>query len=136
MKVEIDHTPKNVKILSIPGLEDQDLIDQQEEQLKLQKEKEQQELLLKQQREQQAQLEEQNKKSESPAVDQIPNPNPNNTTNDDNMDMFFDNQAGELQRGNENGADEEEETATDSFFNEMVDTGDDDPSVNEFLNTE
>lgn len=108
MGVRIDHTASLVKAVSIPGIQDEDLIE------------------LNQQKEEHEHME--TERSESPNNNELLeqqnaiNNNVNNNNDDNSMDMFFDNSR-------------QEEENTDSFFNEMVNT-DDDPSVNEFLNTE
>ncbi|KAI7875734.1 uncharacterized protein EV154DRAFT_526428 [Mucor mucedo] len=110
MGVRIEHTPSLVKAVSIPGIKDEDLIE------------------LNQQKDEHEQMETDEHRSESPNNNElleqqnVINSNVNNSNDDNSMDMFFDNSR-------------QEEENTDSFFNEMVNT-DDDPSVNEFLNTE
>lgn len=106
MGVRIEHTSSNVKAVAIPGIKDEDLMEMKEEH---------------------EHMETKEHRSESPNNNELLEQqnvihNNVNSNNDDTMDLFFDDSR-------------QEEENTDSFFNEMVNT-DDDPSVNEFLNTE
>lgn len=106
MGVRIEHTSSNIKAVAIPGIKDEDLMEMKEEH---------------------EHMETNEHRSESPNNNELLEQqnvihNNVNSNNDDTMDLFFDDSR-------------QEEENTDSFFNEMVNT-DDDPSVNEFLNTE
>lgn len=131
--VQIDHSSQNVKAVTIPGIEEDAPAQFQQPQPQQQ----QQQPQSSPQQQQQQQVEHSTSDNQSSLQDhsmtdvdnQIASSSANNDENnqqskqeDDNMDMYF-----------KDG--EEEEGATDSFFNEMV-NADDDPSVSEFLNTE
>jgi hypothetical protein len=122
MGVKIEHRPHNVKVLSIPGIEE-DLPEQTKsiEHLEQYQPQNQQ-----QQHQQQQQTDDELRESGDQIMDDNNNSNNiNGKAEDDNMDMFF----------NDQREGDDEEGAGDSFFNEMV-NADDDPSVSEFLNTE
>ncbi|KAL9540061.1 hypothetical protein MBANPS3_009902 [Mucor bainieri] len=131
--VQIDHSTQNVKAVAIPGIEEDAPTQPQQQQMLNQQHQPQSSP------QQQQQIEETAADSKDSLQDHsmMDVDNQNNTSSnanndennqhskqqeDDNMDMYF-----------KDG--EEEEGATDSFFNEMV-NADDDPSVSEFLNTE
>jgi hypothetical protein len=130
---KVEHSSQNVKAIAIPGIEEDTLIQpqpQQRSEQQQQQPQQQQNQLQQQQQTENSIAENQNTLQGHSMMDvdnQIAATNQdNNQSNeqqeDDNMDMYF-----------KDG--EEEEEATDSFFNEMV-NADDDPSVSEFLNTE
>lgn len=129
---QVEHSSQNVKAITIPGIEEDTPIQSQPQQLSEQQQQPQQQQNQPQQQQQTENsiAESQNTLQDHSMMDvdnQIAATNQdNNQSNeqqeDDNMDMYF-----------KDG--EEEEEATDSFFNEMV-NADDDPSVSEFLNTE
>lgn len=122
MGVKIEHRPQNVKVLSIPGIEE-DLSEQTKSMNPLEQPQNQPQP----QQQQQQQPNNEQRDGGDQIMDENNNDNNvNNKAEEDNMDMFFNDQR---------EGDDEEEGAGDSFFNEMVNT-DDDPSVSEFLNTE
>ncbi|KAK4516108.1 uncharacterized protein ATC70_011070 [Mucor velutinosus] len=130
--LRIDHSSQNVKAMAIPGIEE-DLPAQPQQQQILNQQQPSQSSPQQQQQIEESSADNKDSLQDHSMMD-VDNQNNSSTTNldennqhskqqeDDNMDMYF-----------KDG--EEEEGATDSFFNEMV-NADDDPSVSEFLNTE
>ncbi|KAL7318538.1 hypothetical protein PS15m_001773 [Mucor circinelloides] len=130
--VRIDHSLQNVKAVTIPGIEEDAPAQFQQPQPQQQQQQPQSSPQQLQQQAEHSTSDNQSSLQDHSMTDvdnQIASSSANNDENnqqskqeDDNMDMYF-----------KDG--EEEEGATDSFFNEMV-NADDDPSVSEFLNTE
>ncbi|CAO3627689.1 unnamed protein product [Mucor fragilis] len=132
LRLQIDHSSQNVKAVAIPGIEE-DIPAQPQQQQNLNQQQQSQSSPQQQQQIEESTADNKDSLQDHSMMD-VDNQNNSSSINndennqhskqqdDDNMDMYF-----------KDG--EEEEGATDSFFNEMV-NADDDPSVSEFLNTE